>query len=181
MVILLAGASHTGKTLLAQKILEKRHIPYLSIDHLKMGLIRSGRTALTPQDDDKLTAYLWPIVKEIVKTAVENGQNLTIEGVYIPFDWQKDFDGKYLKHIRYYCLVMTQDYIKMHFSEIKKHADVVEKRLDDSGCSLQSILKENAENQKMCGLHSLPCILIEREYAADMTKELARLAETLDE
>ena len=52
MIILITGASHTGKTLLAQKLLEKYKYPYLSIDHLKMGLIRSGQTELTPYDDD---------------------------------------------------------------------------------------------------------------------------------
>ena len=64
MIILITGASHTGKTALAQKLLEKYKYPYLSIDHLKMGLIRSGNTKLTPKDDDKLTEYLWPIVRE---------------------------------------------------------------------------------------------------------------------
>ena len=51
MIILITGASHTGKTVLAQKLLEKYKYPYLSIDHLKMGLIRSGYTKLTPEDD----------------------------------------------------------------------------------------------------------------------------------
>ena len=72
MIILITGASHTGKTVLAQKLLEKYKYPYLSIDHLKMGLIRSGYTKLTPEDDYKLTEYLWPIVREIIKTAIEN-------------------------------------------------------------------------------------------------------------
>ena len=36
MIILITGASHTGKTALAQKLLEKYKYPYLSIDHLKM-------------------------------------------------------------------------------------------------------------------------------------------------
>ena len=88
MVILIAGGSHTGKTLLAQRLLERYYYPYLSIDHLKMGLIRSGQTALTPEDDRELTAYLWPIVREMVKTAIENRQNLIVEGCYIPFDWK---------------------------------------------------------------------------------------------
>ena len=70
MVILIAGGSHTGKTLLAQRLLERYHYPYLSIDHLKMGLIRSGQTRLTPEDDRELTDYLWPIVREMVKTAI---------------------------------------------------------------------------------------------------------------
>ena len=46
MVILITGASHVGKTLLAQKMLEKYKYPSLSIDHLKMGLIRCGYTDL---------------------------------------------------------------------------------------------------------------------------------------
>ena len=58
MILLITGASHTGKTLLAQKLLEKYSYPTLSLDLLKMGLIRSGYTTLTPMDDDKLTDYL---------------------------------------------------------------------------------------------------------------------------
>ena len=80
---------------------KKYHYPYLSIDHLKMGLIRSGYTDLTPMDDDWLTEYLWPVVREMIKTAVENGQHLIVEGCYIPFDWQQDFHEYYLEHIRY--------------------------------------------------------------------------------
>ena len=116
MVILIAGATHTGKTALAQKLLEKYHYPYLSIDHLKMGLIRSGNTGLTPMDDDKLTDYLWPIVREMIKTAVENKQNLIVEGCYIPFDWRKDFTDDYLQHIRYLCLIFSKSFRKFPFS-----------------------------------------------------------------
>lgn len=100
MIILITGASHTGKTVLAQRLLEKYKYLYFSIDHLKMGLIRSGNTELTPMDDNELTEYLWPIVCEMIKIAIENKQNLIIEGCYIPFDWQKDFDSEYLKNIK---------------------------------------------------------------------------------
>ena len=101
MVVLIAGATHTGKTALAQRLLEKYKFPYLSIDHLKMGLIRSGKTSLSVTDDENLTPYLWSIVKEIIKTAIENGQNLIVEGCYIPFDWKKDFEPEYLSKIKY--------------------------------------------------------------------------------
>ena len=111
MIILITGASHTGKTLLAQKMLEKHNYPYLSIDHLKMGLIRSGNTSLTPEDDDLLTEYLWPIVREMIKTAIENDQNMIVEGCYVPASWRKDFDDQYLKEIRFICLAMTERYI----------------------------------------------------------------------
>ncbi len=53
MIILIAGGTHTGKTLLAQKLLERIDFPYLSIDHLKMELVRSGLTKLTAESGDK--------------------------------------------------------------------------------------------------------------------------------
>ena len=80
MVILITGASHTGKTLLAQRLVRKYGCSCLSMDLLKMGLIRSGNTHLTPEDDQELEACLWPIVREIIKTAVENRQDLIVEG-----------------------------------------------------------------------------------------------------
>ena len=169
MVILITGASHVGKTLTAQKLLEKYKYPYLSIDHLKMGLIRSGNTTLTPLSDDKdLTAYLWPIVREMVKTAIENNQNLIVEGCYIPFDWQKDFEREYLQNIRYYCLVMSEEYIKNHFADIKRYASVIEARLDDEGCTLESVLADNAEILKLAKKHRANYILIDEQYEIDI-------------
>lgn len=169
MVCLIAGASHTGKTALAQRLLEKYGYPYLSIDHLKMGLIRSGYTALTPQSSDgALTAYLWPIVREIVKTAVENGQNLTVEGCYIPFDWRKDFGEDYLPSIRYRCLVMSEAYIRAHFSDIKRYADVVERRLDDADCSMDALIRDNAEALRLCRLHGAEYVRIDDIYPLDI-------------
>ncbi|MBE6669030.1 MAG: ATP-binding protein [Ruminococcaceae bacterium] len=164
MIILITGASHTGKTALAQKLLEKYKYPYLSIDHLKMGLIRSGNTELTPMDDNELTEYLWPIVSEMIKTAIENKQNLIIEGCYIPFDWQKDFDSEYLEKIKYYCLIMSEEYIRNHFSDIKKYANVIENRLDDEWCAMESILSENAQMLEFAKKYNVNYILIEDKY-----------------
>ena len=143
MVIILTGASHIGKTVLAQRMLEKYKYPYFSIDHLKMGLIRTGMTALTPEDDDELTDYLWPIVREIIKTAVENEQNLIVEGCYIPFDWRNSFDELYLQSIRFICLAMSDEYIDSHFADIKAHASDIEKRLDDSDCTAEQLKQDN--------------------------------------
>ena len=165
MIILVTGASHTGKTALAQKLLEKYKYPFLSIDHLKMGLIRSGNTELTPMSDDSaLTAYLWPIVREMVKTAIENKQNLIVEGCYIPFDWQKNFGSEYLENIKYYCLVMSEEYIRNHFADIKKYANVIEKRLDDEWCTMESVLEDNAEILKLAKMHTVNYILIDDKY-----------------
>ena len=172
MIILIAGASHVGKTALAQKLLEKYKFPYLSIDHLKMGLIRSGNTDLTPMSDDgKLTEYLWPIVREIIKTAIENGQNLIVEGCYIPFDWENDFEGEYLKNIRYYCLILSEKYIKSHFEDIKKYASVIENRLDDSWCTIESVLEDNANILSNAKKYNVNYILIDDKYEIEITTE----------
>ena len=164
MIILIVGTSHTGKTLLAQRLLERYHYPYLSIDHLKMGLIRSGNTELTPMDDDKLTDYLWPIVREMVKTAIENGQNLIVEGCYIPFDWARDFEPEYREQIRYVCLIMSRNYIETHFEDIRSHANAVEQRLDDSGLSPDWLIADNERNLQLCRAHGCRYLLLEDTY-----------------
>ena len=168
MVWLITGASHTGKTALAQRILEKYHVSYLSIDHLKMGLIRSGNTALTPSDDEALTEYLWPIVREMIKTVIENRQNLVVEGGYIPFGWENSFEEDYRSQIKYCCLVMSEQYIEKHFAEIKKYAGVIENRLDDSDCTRETVLRENRYFAMMCRRYGYQPVLLEEKYRIDL-------------
>ena len=143
MIILITGASHVGKTFLAQRLLEKYKYPYLSIDHLKMGLIRSGYTSLTPEDDDALTEYLWPVIREIIKTAIENKQNLIVEGCYIPFDWRQAFDESYIEQIKFICLAMSEEYIEKHFDEIIRHESEIESRLTRADCSMADLKQCN--------------------------------------
>ncbi len=174
MIFLITGASHTGKTALAQKLLEKYQYPYLSIDHLKMGLIRSGNTELTPMSNDiALTAYLWPIVREMIKTAIENQQNLIVEGCYIPFDWKNDFEKEYLDHIEYFCLIMSEDYIRNHFADIKSYANVIENRLNDDDCTIERVLADNAQYLERSKKHSLHYILIQNQYNIDLEKQIS--------
>ena len=169
MIMLIAGASHTGKTALAQKLLERYGYPYLSLDLLKMGLIRSGYTEITPMDDDALTEYLWPVAREMIRTAIENRQNLIVEGCYIPCDWAKDFDDIYRSEIRYICLVMSERYIHKHFNDgIRAYANVIENRLDDSGCTIETVLRDNRRTLEGCQKAGLPYVLINQEYAVDI-------------
>ena len=179
MVILITGASHSGKTLLAQRILEALHYPYMSIDHLKMGLIRSGITALTPQDDDELTRFLWPIVHEIIKTALENQQNLIIEGCYVPFNWRSEFDAALLEHIRFICLAFSENFIDMHFDEIKEHGCDIEARLDDSYCTLEMLKCENKHCIEGFGASGERVTVIDRDYTSaidDLMEHITNIA-----
>lgn len=168
MVLLIAGSSHTGKTALAQCVLEKYGYSYLSIDHLKMGLIRSGQTSLTPDDDEQLTEYLWPIVREMIKTAIENGQNLTVEGCYIPFNWQDDFSPEYRSKIRFICIIMSKKYITEHFDDIKRYANVIEQRLDDGWLTPERLIKCNSWHLEECKSRGYEYILIDNSYDVDI-------------
>ncbi len=167
MVILISGTTHTGKTALSQRLMEKYRISYFSIDHLKMGLIRSGKTLLNVNDDEKLTPYLWSIIKEMIKTAIENKQSIIIEGCYIPFDWQKDFDESYLQEIKFYCLIMTAEYIENKFSEILKFENVIEKRIT-TDINKADLIADNRLNLQMCKKFGLEYILIDKNYGIDI-------------
>ena len=164
MIVIITGASHTGKTVLAQRMLEKYKYPYVSIDHLKMGLIRSGNTDLTPEDDDELVEYLWPIVREMIKTAIENRQNLIVEGCYIPFDWRKCFDDEYLPEIRFICLAMTDTYINAHFDDIRNHGSDIEDRLDDSDCTADWLKEDNRKVMEGFKRTGEKMVVIDKDY-----------------
>lgn len=179
MILLITGATHSGKTKLAQRLLEEYAAPYLSIDHLKMGLIRSGQTALTPEDDEALTGYLWPIVREIVKTAAENRQKLIVEGCYVPFDWRDDFEPELLADIRCVCLGLSDGYIEAHFDEIRAHASDVERRVEDGYCTPALLKLDNRlflEGHRRSGTR---CILVERDYAETLEAFVRSLKEEL--
>lgn len=169
MVILITGSSCTGKTLLAQKLLEKYKCPYLSMDHLKMGLIRAGYTVLSPESDDcELTACLWPVVREIIKTNIENGQNLIIEGCYIPFDYKEAFEERYLMELKYVCLIFGGKYIEKNFDDIIRYAEVMENRGKGELPDRERLMRENRRNLELCKQHGCDYILIEGEYCVEL-------------
>ena len=171
MIIMIAGSTHTGKTALSQNLIEKYHYPCMSLDHLKMGLIRSGMTNLTPEDDDKMTDLLWPIVKEMIKTAIENDQNMIIEGCYIPYDWKTYFTSEYLKDIKFVCLIMSSNYIEEHFNDIIKYASVVENRGDDDWCEKELLIRDNQISYTMCKQYGCDYIWIDDEYKVEINLE----------
>ena len=80
----------------------------------------------------------------------------------------EDFDAVYLKNIKYYCLVMSEGYISNHFSEIKKYANVVETRMDDEGCTMENVLRENFKVWEQCQKHQVNYLLIDEEYQVDI-------------
>ena len=110
-----------------------------------------------------LTEYLWPIVREMIKTAIENKQNLIVEGCYVPFDWRKDFSEDYLSSIRFICLAMTDGYIDTHFEDIKKHGSDIEARLHED-CMPDGLKKDNRKIREGFREAGEEVFLINEEY-----------------
>ena len=177
MIILIAGDTHTGKTLLAQRLLEKYKYPYLSIDHLKMGLIRSGQCGLSADSSDaELTEYLWPIVREMIKTCIENSQNQIVEGCYIPLNFQQDLPEQYREQVRFLCLILHPDYIRSHYGEILKYENAVEHRLPlGEPPSLQELVEENQALLDACAQKNLPHLVIRRDYLGSLQRAVQAL------
>lgn len=169
MIWLLTGASHTGKTALALRILAARPRLSLSLDLLKMGLIRGGLTALTPENDDALAAFLWPVVRGLMKTALENGQDLLIEGGYIPEDWAEDFTEAERRSIWYCGLVMTETYLRTHWADILAHGCDAERRKDPSW-AMADALEENAQHEAACLRRGLPVLYISQDWEQDTAR-----------
>ncbi|MBS4538460.1 zeta toxin family protein [Clostridium sp. D2Q-11] len=153
MVILIGGNSCTGKTNLSQNLLEKYKIPYLSIDHLKMGLYRSGMDyGFTPTDSNELIAEkLWPIIKGIIMTAIENNQNIIIEGCYLMPDFINDFEDSYVDNIISVFLGFSSDYITKNFeSGILKNRCIIEERNYEEDRPVSQFIDEHEKFRNKC-------------------------------
>ena len=174
MVLLIGGSSHVGKTFLAQKLMERLNYPYLSLDHLKMGLIRTKITHLTVEDDYEMRYFLWPIAAEMVKTVIENEQNLIVEGCYIPGEWRDWLDESYLEHIRCTFIVMSEGYLRQNFGAVAGYADIIEKRLCDEP-DPERLIRCSKMFKEECARFHIDCLEIDGEYDTDkLTDELMR-------
>ena len=181
MIILIGGSSHVGKTLIAQKLMEKLHYPYISLDHLKMAFIRTKKTELTVEDDYEMRYFLWPFAAEMVKTAIENNQNMIIEGCYIPREWKQSFSDEYLSHIYCAFITMSEEYIRNNFDLIRDNANVIEQRLDDELDS-ERLIKCSEFFRQDCAASDTPNIDITDKYdAEELTERIIKgLNETID-
>lgn len=166
MIVLIGGSSHVGKTLLAQKLLEELKFPYISLDHLKMGFIRTNKTNLTTEDDYEMRYFLWPFAAEVIKTAVENKQNLILEGCYIPKEWKESFTEDYLKEIRGVFLVMSEEYLRNNFDSVCSKASVIESRIDDEP-DIERLIACSREFKEVAAYSDTDLIEINDKYDID--------------
>ena len=172
MIVLIGGSSHVGKTYLAQKLLEKLKMPYLSLDHLKMMFIRGRLTDLTVEDDYEMRYFLWPYAAELIKTAIENKQNMIVEGCYIPPEWRDQFDEEYLKDIKCFFITMSEDYLRKNIDLVADNGSVIEQRIDDE-IDLERLIKCSKEYKEEAEKYDIPVIEITDRYDIEEITEKA--------
>ena len=63
---------------------------------------------------------------------------------------------------------MSQNYIQTHFSDIKKYANEIEQRIDDTWCTMDFVIEENERYLRMCQEHNGNMILIEDCYQIEI-------------
>lgn len=173
MIILISAVGSTGKTLMAQKLLERYHIPYLSIDHLKMGLYRGDKhCGFSPSDNTEVIGdKLWPILKGIIMTNIENDQHIIIEGCYILPHYLKDFDISYSEEIISVFLGFSTNYIQENFEEkIVKYRNAVERRSWPEERSMKELIKEHKEFKAQCLQAGVRYFEIENDYDKEILK-----------
>ncbi|SFM46912.1 AAA domain-containing protein [Paenibacillus sp. 1_12] len=173
MIILISGNSCTGKTLMSQKLLEKYHIPYFSIDHLKMGLYRGDTDCgFTPLDSTELIGEkLWPIIRGMIMTNIENNQNIIIEGCYILPHYIKDFDVAYSEQIISVFLGFSQKYIEENFkSNIVKHRNAIEDRGYPEEGIITDYINEHDTFRRNCLDNGVDYFEIDKNYEEEIIK-----------
>jgi putative acetyltransferase len=169
MVILIAGTGCVGKTLMAQKLLEIYKIPYLSIDHLKMGIYRScSDCGFTPESKDEIiTGKLWPIIKGIIMTNIENDQSIIIEGCYFPKSID-ELEKGYLSKILFFHIIFSEQYIRKNFlGKIIKNRNIIENRgyeFEESNESIEQYILENKTNKEKCLQNNIKYFEIKENY-----------------
>ena len=63
---------------------------------------------------------------------------------------------------------MSERYVRKHFDDIKKYASVIENRLNDEDCTMESVLEDNEKNRKLAEKHKVNTILIDEKYEFDV-------------
>ena len=85
MLYFLGGTPRSGKSTTARQFMSETGIPWFELDYLKMGIARGiPEFDLDPNRDDLVIAQqLWPVVKGVAMTYVENHENCLLEGAYL--------------------------------------------------------------------------------------------------
>lgn len=181
MVILIGGESHTGKTLMAQALLEQYHYPYTSLDHIKMGLVRSGGACgFTAEDgDERIADKLWGIVRGIIDTCLENRQHIILEGCYLPPEKVVPLLG--CGEVAAVYLIFSRGYIEKHFDNILSFENAIERRKYPETRTKKTFIEANARLKERCVAAGAPFFEIQSDYESELQEVYAFIGRQLQE
>jgi putative acetyltransferase len=178
-VFLIGGVGGTGKTLLASKLMRVLHIPYVSIDHLMMGMVRSDPDChFSPLDSgETIGRHMWPFLKAVIQTNIENNHSIILEGFQLQPEWVTDFTEEYQKHIIPVFIGFSEQYLRSNLvSNIRKHRHVVERR-ENEALNIESLITQHLRLKSECVKHQVTHFEIDESYESSMERVLDSLAE----
>lgn len=171
MVILIGGTGCTGKTLFASQLMRKTNIPYFPLDHLMMGLYRGlPNCGFTPMDGQLvLGEKMWPVIKGMIMTNIENEHNIILEGVQLLPQLLHDFPAAYPEHILPVFLFFSEQYIHENFErKIMKYRSAIESRGDSDELTAAKLLRDAKQLKEQCLQNEIVFFEVEVDYDAKM-------------
>lgn len=183
MVILIGGIGCTGKTFLANNLMRKTNIPYFPLDHLMMGIYQGmPNCGFTPMDDQfVLGEKMWPVIKGLIMTNIENEHRIILEGVQLLPHLLSDFPVEYLDHIHPIFLLHSEQYIRENFDhKIIKYRSAIESRSDIEDITQDSMIGQTRRLKVQCINNKVDFFEIKDDFDASMKEAtdfvLARLS-----
>ena len=125
MLYLVSGASRSGKTLIAKKLLADKQIPYLSLDWLMMGF-NDGipeygiHHLLWPNE---IAEKMAPFLQGMIDSMLVDGMDYVIEGEAMLPQLVADLVEKHPDKIKVVFVGYTEINVKDKVALVKKHSD----------------------------------------------------------
>lgn len=182
-VILIGGVGGTGKTLLAKQLMKKLHIPYVCIDHLMMGMLRSETACGFSVDDSAETIgqAMWPLLVGFIKTNIENQHSIILEG----FQLQPELIAQFEEPYRSQLLSVFVGFSEVHFragqfAKIEQYRHVVEQRLPET-YDLEMLVQSHQQLQANCQKSEMPFFELDGDYNNKMQQLTKWIAERYEQ
>jgi 2-phosphoglycerate kinase len=123
LLYIIGGAARAGKTIIAQEFLERSQVPFLSLDLLKMSLVKGMPEAgIDPQESSRrLAIRLWPVVRGLASTILENARDYLIEGDMILPSQVREISADFPGQIRSCFVGFGDESVSKKLFVIRKH------------------------------------------------------------
>jgi len=171
MVILVGGTGCTGKTLFAYHLMKETNFPYFPLDHLMMAIYRGiPNCGFDPMDDQfVLGGKMWPVIKGLIMTNIENDHNIILEGIQLLPHLLSDFPHDYLDNILSVFLFFSDRYIKDNFDgKIIKYRSAIENRSDIDDITPAKLISETRRLIEHCINNRIVFFEIENDFDPGM-------------